>query len=132
MDYYSDYAVLGCYCANCGHPPLLHYDEKRATLSLLRTGNPALGLSAQSEYSQDRISISAGDIFLFYSGGLPETVDADGREFSQDQLQRLVLSYADQDPEEIYSHLIITIAQYRSGSAQLNDITVLITKVQVR
>ena len=73
--------------------------------------------------------MAAGDVLLFFSDGLTETIDAGGREFSQERLQRFVLDHADKQPQVIYSQLVRTVAQHRAGNAQLDDITVLIIKI---
>lgn len=55
--------------ASAGHPPLLLVRADGQTRFLKRTG-PALGLTSEAAYSEERITLNDGDRLLLYTDGL--------------------------------------------------------------
>ncbi|SCK12239.1 Serine phosphatase RsbU, regulator of sigma subunit [Variovorax sp. HW608] len=55
--------------ASAGHPPVLHTRDGRETRLVRRTG-PALGLTQDAHFGQERLQLLAGDRILLYTDGL--------------------------------------------------------------
>jgi serine phosphatase RsbU (regulator of sigma subunit) len=61
--------------ASAGHPPMLHQPSGGKARLIRRTG-PALGLSAEARFYEERCQLAAGDRLLLYTDGLSGTDDA--------------------------------------------------------
>ncbi|HEY2256306.1 MAG TPA: SpoIIE family protein phosphatase [Variovorax sp.] len=71
--------------ASAGHPPVLHARDGRETRLIRRTG-PALGLTPDAQFQQERLQLRAGDRILFYTDGLLPA----GKEGELEQLERVL------------------------------------------
>ncbi|HEY8314659.1 MAG TPA: SpoIIE family protein phosphatase [Candidatus Baltobacteraceae bacterium] len=58
--------------ANAGHPPPLVANEREATARILPTGDPPLGVSAQTHYSNAELTILPESLVLLYTDGMTE------------------------------------------------------------
>ena len=100
--------------ASAGHPPVLHAREGRPTDLVRRTG-PALGLSPDSEFRQERLQLLAGDRILLYTDGLLPS----GSERELEMLQQ-VLAKPLASAQEVMAHL------HDSAAADRDDVTILL------
>ncbi|MBD3385397.1 SpoIIE family protein phosphatase [candidate division KSB1 bacterium] len=114
---------------NCGHHPLLHYSKHSNRVLEYRTGDLALGLRSSVNYRQKTLSFRSGDIFIFLSDGLVETVNSEGEEFSIDSVKNILLKHATETPWDIYHHLIRAVETFRKNLTQKDDITILVVKM---
>jgi serine phosphatase RsbU (regulator of sigma subunit)/anti-anti-sigma regulatory factor len=55
--------------ASAGHPPVIQVRDGREPRLIRRTG-PALGLSPEAQFRQERLQVAAGDRILLYTDGL--------------------------------------------------------------
>ncbi|MCS7049165.1 MAG: SpoIIE family protein phosphatase, partial [Verrucomicrobiae bacterium] len=80
--------------ANAGHPSPIHVRRKTNSADWLhaahRIAGPALALAADARYATATVSISAGDVLLFYTDGLVEVPQANLRLFGEDRLLQTV------------------------------------------
>ncbi|MGJ7509965.1 SpoIIE family protein phosphatase [Variovorax sp. GT1P44] len=85
--------------ASAGHPPVLHARDGRETRLIRRTG-PALGLTPDAHFEQERLQLLAGDRILLYTDGLLPS----GSEREQELLQE-VLATPLSSAQEVMSRL---------------------------
>ena len=102
--------------ASAGHPPVLHVRAGRDTRQVRRTG-PALGLTPDAQFRQERLQLSAGDRILLYTDGLLPS----GSERELEQLQQLLAQPLSSAQE--------VLAQLQAGmeaGADRDDVTLLL------
>ena len=75
---------------DCGHMRTIHYHAATHSCSLLEGVNMPLGFPEIEPYTEVSVSYEPGDLFFFYSDGLTETMDADGRQFGEQALVEAV------------------------------------------
>ena len=113
---------------NAGHnPPLLvRADGTRADLGI--TG-PALGAIGDAEYTDAHVTLSPGDILVFYTDGVTEAVNAQDEEFGAGRLADVVVASRERTARDILDAVMESIARHARGMPQFDDITLLVLKV---
>ncbi len=114
---------------NCGHPPLLHYDSKKNEVNTFRTGDIALGLQRDYHFQSQRIPYTSGDIFVFLSDGLIETVNASGQEFDLEMVSELIIHNSHLPPQQLYGKLISATHAFQAQKSLRDDVTLVILKL---
>lgn len=66
-----------CY-VNCGHPKIVHWKARTATVCLLNPTAVPLGFTDCEEYADMEISLETGDLVLFYSDGITDLLTPEG------------------------------------------------------
>jgi len=113
---------------NAGHnPPLLYHADRDGVIRLTGTGM-GLGLFDSAQYEQRAARLAPGDFVLMYTDGVTEALDAHGREFGEERLQRLVLDQCAAPAATIASALEQALAAHIGGGAPSDDITFLIAR----
>jgi len=113
--------------ANAGFPrPLLLRDDRIEEIRL--EGRP-LGMFADSEYTELRLDVRAGDIAVFCSDGVMESENAEGQSFDSTMLPSLVRKLAKRPAQQLADGINAEAQRFAGGHArQCDDYTVLVLK----
>lgn len=112
---------------NAGHnPPLLRRADSSELIELTRTGM-VLGIYESAPYGQRSVLLNAGDLILFYTDGVTDALDVQGREFGLDRLRRMLLDHRDSSAKELAATLDQTLTEF-GGAVRYDDITVVVAK----
>jgi sigma-B regulation protein RsbU (phosphoserine phosphatase) len=113
--------------SNCGHnrPILLRRD---GGVELLAEGGLALGIVDDTEYEERPISIRPGDIVLMYTDGVTEVEGADGVQFGEEHLVRLLRANAALSSREIHQALYKEIRNFARPDHVFDDVTMVVVK----
>lgn len=129
------YAILDCRSntityANCGHEPTLLLRD--GTSRDLNVGGLVLGVMPETRYSIETIELRDKDCLIFYTDGLIDAVDFEGRLWTRDQMiraaQKCVTCCAD--------HIAKNVLRYRRRfvglAPQLDDTSMIVVRVGSR
>ncbi|MFP4194398.1 MAG: SpoIIE family protein phosphatase [Desulfobacterales bacterium] len=75
---------------DCGHVRTLHYKKDENRVELLRGANMPLGFPETAPFQQFTVPFAPGDLFFFYSDGVTEAANQEGRLYSEDRLVALI------------------------------------------
>jgi sigma-B regulation protein RsbU (phosphoserine phosphatase) len=125
--------------ARAGHCPLIYvpgpYSASRCAQILVPDGL-VLGLQIDNGQRFEQLLVEAsialgkGDLFLFYTDGLTEAMDAEGNTFGDARLAALVQEHADLPFEELRDRMFRDIRAFSGpGSVQQDDMTMLLLRV---
>jgi|SRR5579862_681752 len=104
--------------ANAGQSqPLLYKDGRCGKIEL--TGFP-LGIFEETSYDEWSVTLDAGDIIIFHSDGIAETMNSEGQFFGNERLRKLVETHHELSATEL-SDLILREVDWFSQSAPLSD-----------
>jgi sigma-B regulation protein RsbU (phosphoserine phosphatase) len=104
--------------ANAGQSqPLLYKDGRCGKIEL--TGFP-LGIFEETNYDEWSVTLEPGDIVIFHSDGIAETMNSEGQFFGTERLRKLVESHHQLTATEI-SDLILREVDWFAQSAPLSD-----------
>lgn len=114
------------YC-NAGHCPAVLVDAQGNAKTLTSTG-PPLGIFADQQYAQDRVTLQPGDTLVLYSDGVTETTDPQGQEFGVDRLVELLVCHRRLPLEELWEHVERELSLYSQSSVPSDDRTLVILR----
>src|SRR5882724_5310570 len=104
--------------ANAGQSqPLLYKDGRCGKIEL--TGFP-LGIFEETNYDEWGVTLDPGDIVIFHSDGIAETMNSEGQFFGTERLRKLVETHHESTATEI-SDLILREVDWFAQSAPLSD-----------
>jgi predicted ester cyclase len=124
------YAVLDrrgrlTYC-NAGHnPPFL---VSRGGFRRLEWGGMVVGAFEHATFDDDTQQLWPGDVLVAYSDGVTEARDPSGEEFGEERLLSCVQANCTRSPVEIVEHLLSAVHQFSAGTAQSDDVTLLVLR----
>jgi serine phosphatase RsbU (regulator of sigma subunit) len=114
--------------ANCGHnPPLLF----RATgeVERLEATASVVGISAKWECSTESVTLCTNDVLVIYTDGVTEANDANGEEFGEDRLRRVVRENLAAGPSELLSAIQRAVQEFSVGD-QFDDLTLVVARAR--
>jgi len=104
--------------ANAGQSqPLLYKDGRCGKVEL--TGFP-LGIFEETSYDDWSVTLDPGDIVIFHSDGIAETMNSEGQFFGTERLRKLVETHHELTSTEL-SDLILREVDWFAQSAPLSD-----------
>jgi serine phosphatase RsbU (regulator of sigma subunit) len=114
--------------ANCGHnPPLLF----RATGQVERLGPTALVIGFTPEWgcTTEIIRLEPGDVLVIYTDGVTEANDADGNEFGEARLEKVVRENLLACPAELLVAIQKAVQGFSTGE-QFDDLTLVVARAR--
>src|SRR5579859_646490 len=131
------YATLffGCYdddtrslgYVNCGHsPPLLL--RGNGSVDRLAATATVLGLFGKWECSTAETHLEPGDVLSIFTDGITETTAADGEEFGEDRLLRVLEDSRQLEAGAIVSHIEQAVELFRSSDQLQDDLTLVVAR----
>jgi PAS domain S-box-containing protein len=117
--------------ANAGHPAGLVLDAQGAVKSRLKRTAVPLGLKPDTDYrASDEVRLSPGDILVLLTDGVEEALSAAEEFFGTERTIQVVQANRNRSAAEIVSALYNAVCDFAHKAPQLDDVTVVIAKVQ--
>ncbi len=126
--------------ARAGHTPLIHVPGPTSTEASVRVLQPngmVLGLQIpggiakfEELLEESCLSLGAGDLFVLFTDGITEAMNAESDLFGEVRLSRLVEEHGQLPPEELRERVVREIEAFVAGSEQHDDMTMILLKVQ--
>jgi serine phosphatase RsbU (regulator of sigma subunit) len=117
------------YC-NCGHEPTLLIRDGRP--KELRAGGLVLGVDPGSGYEVETVDLNDGDCLLFYTDGLVDAVDFNGRQWGKKRLVETALRYADGPAERTVGNILRHRRRFVGLASQIDDTSLIAVKLDCR
>ena len=111
-----------------GHLPTILITPKGEVHLLDVDEGMPLGM-IESDFSGGRFEYEKGSIFIMYTDGVTEAMDADGNMFEEDRLVNLCKSLKEKSPEEIVAAIHRDVLKFAGRAEQHDDITVMAIKM---
>src|SRR5262249_29288379 len=112
------------YC-NGGHNPPYVLKDGVVPQPLEGTGGMVLGAIDTVNYRAKRVCLERGDAVFFYTDGVTEAMDGDGRLFTDDRLRRFLHGVHHASPAQIVRDVINDVKRHSGDTPQSDDITAL-------
>ncbi len=105
--------------------------DKKDILHLNETNGPRLGASIESRFETANIKLEPGDLLVFYTDGVFDIANAEGRQWSERQFTNVLLSHfnADRDLTSFNNSLEAEIKSFRQGLPLKDDLTYFIVQI---
>jgi serine phosphatase RsbU (regulator of sigma subunit) len=119
--------------ASAGHNPLIAWKKKTNTTKLLNPRGVGLGLVQPDRYKSIiesvTIPIEENDIFVFYTDGVSESMNARQEIFGEERLQEAVRNSAHLSSRAIQKNIVETVSRFSGKAPQHDDFTMVVVKV---
>lgn len=114
--------------ANAGQSqPLLYKDDRCGRIEL--TGFP-LGLYEDVTYEEWGVTLEPGNILVFHSDGITETVDSEGQFFGTTRLRELIEKHHHLTATELADNILGEVDWFSSSAPLSDDRTLVVMKVR--
>ncbi len=111
---------------NAGHcPPML---IRNGECLRLREGGPVLGVFPHESYLQADVQLQSGDCLVLFTDGVTEARNAVGKEFSEEQLQELLLAGCELNAADLRDRIMGAVNDYSEGEVY-DDATLMVIRV---
>jgi sigma-B regulation protein RsbU (phosphoserine phosphatase) len=111
---------------NAGHnPPFLLRNDEAIPLG---DGGPVIGLFQNAQYKQGEIAIQPGDIFLGYTDGVSEAMNAADEEWGEPNMIDETRGCRGLEPSAMIDCLIAGADRFANGAPQHDDMTLIVAK----
>lgn len=114
---------------DCGHPRILHVRAADKETAVLEGHNVPLGFQVNETYKQVSVPFEEGDLFFFYSDGVTETRDAQGRIFGRKRLSRCIQDAAHLSAEQIIDQVRKAVMTFSATRSFSDDLTCVAVKI---
>lgn len=128
--------------ARAGHTPLLHYTsgaDGRRQVNAHAPDGLVLGLRIEGIAARfDQIlkectlPLSPGDVFVFYTDGISEAMNASADLFGDDRLRDLVAEYGHLPADDLRARIVDEVAAFVGDADQHDDMTMILVRVEER
>ncbi len=116
-----------------GHEPLLLFRPSDQSVRWLAPKGMALGIDGGQVFdrvlTEERMELKSGDILLFYTDGITEALNGEGKEFGRDRLLEVVRACAARSAGEITAAVEQAVAQFVGKYPQSDDMTLLVFRM---
>jgi serine phosphatase RsbU (regulator of sigma subunit) len=115
--------------SRAGHPPVAHASAEKRAISYLSMAAPLIGCFYDSKFEEKSVSVSHGDVLVFYTDGLAESVYGAGGHFNMQDFEKAILDNMDKSAQRILDDISSTLAAFREDEPQADDVTILVVKI---
>jgi PAS domain S-box-containing protein len=117
-------------CLNAGHPPAVVLDSRGERKAFLTRGGQPFAIFPETVFVvEGPVTLSDGDLVLFYTDGLVETYGQDSSFFGIERAIQIVRERRDESAAEIVEALERAACQHAGADRPHDDITVMLLKV---
>src|SRR5262245_7778365 len=114
--------------ANAGQSqPLLYKDGRCGKVEL--TGFP-LGIFEETSYDEWSVTLEPGDIVIFHSDGIAESMNSEGQFFGTERLRKLVETHHELSATELSDLILREVDWFAQGAPLSDDRTLVVLKAR--
>ena len=88
-----------------------------------------IGLLDDREYDEVSLPLEPGDVVLFYSDGVEDQLNAEGKDFARERVIRLLTKHAKDSPQAIADAFFAALDKFRGSTPITDDQTLVVARV---
>jgi len=117
---------------NAGHnaPVVLRPGPAGGSIHRLGAGGPVIGLLEAPHFAAGSIQLQPGDLFVAYSDGVSEAMNADEEEWGEERFFAEAAGCRTMEPQAAIRRLMAAADAFAAGAEQHDDMTLVIVKVR--
>ncbi len=114
--------------ASAGHesPLLIRYDSEQIKELTIR--GLVLGAFTSVSYIEKKVMLNPGDAVVFYTDGVTEARDTEGRFYGDRRLGEALSKSNNLTADNIVERIVASVAAFTNGAPQADDLTILVIK----
>jgi len=114
-----------------GHQPALHFSFEKKRCDFLIPRGMGLGLTDKSIFDtsmqEETVKLEPGDVVVFYTDGLTETMNEFKIEFGEDRLKNIICSSAGKTALQIQSRILMEVNRFNNLNPD-DDLSIIVIK----
>lgn len=116
---------------NAGHNPPMIFRRNGDELKVIRleTGGPVVGLLPLFPYSQDKVTLESGDLFVGFTDGISEAMNPEEAEWGEDKMMSAIKEFYGANSNDMLHHLVKHADEFAAGAKQHDDMTLVVLRV---
>lgn len=115
---------------NCGHNPALLLRQKTSDVEWLQSSTLPVGLARELDPMLAEVALEPSDILVWYTDGVSEASNAEGREFGTGRILKVVRENSSRTAREICDELYRAVAEFTKRDSLDDDLTVMVVKLK--
>ncbi|NIV94834.1 SpoIIE family protein phosphatase [candidate division KSB1 bacterium] len=119
--------------ARAGHNPIIVRKGTRNRPEMLNAKGLAIGLDRGDVFSTTieelSLPVEPGDVFVFFTDGITESMNKGGEEFGEDKLRETINQNANQSAQELLEKITLEVNNFSGAGPQHDDFTMVVVKV---
>jgi sigma-B regulation protein RsbU (phosphoserine phosphatase) len=117
---------------DCGHMPVIHYQQRTGSYTMLRGSNVPLGVSEGEIYEHITEPFEPEDVFVFYSDGITEAQNSSGEFFGISRLAECVRINSRLDALQLITKIRRSVVAFSNSETFADDLTCVVVKIEER
>jgi sigma-B regulation protein RsbU (phosphoserine phosphatase) len=117
--------------ANGGHCRPLWFQASTGQLHELDSQGFILGAFRGIAFEQREIDVEPGDLLVFYTDGVTESMDADHQIFGEDRLWDVIAANAGSSAQAVLDAIVDAVQDFAGSIAQSDDLTLFVVRRSV-
>jgi len=132
--FYSEYkpATRTLNYVNAGHNAPVVVRPRNGSCEIFRLDSASMpvGISEEPEFGSAAFNFHVDDMLVAYTDGITEAQNRDGEHWGRQRLEKLLLSYCHETPQQIIDRILNEISIFAKGQPQHDDATLVVMGVQ--
>ena len=120
--------------SRAGHNPVLIKQQNSNDLKYIQSKGIAIGLEKGEVFSKsimtEEISFNSGDIFVFYTDGIPEAMNKKNEEYGMKNFENIIIKEEKLSSAELLNSIYKDVRSFTKNVPQSDDITCVIVKIK--
>jgi sigma-B regulation protein RsbU (phosphoserine phosphatase) len=117
--------------ANAGHNPPLVVRATTGAVEYIKPHGMALGVMPEVTLRDQQIKLENGDVLVLYTDGVTDALDARGREFGLERLERCIVKHRHQTADGLVTAIQKAINDFVGDEPPFDDLTLVVAKRSV-
>jgi sigma-B regulation protein RsbU (phosphoserine phosphatase) len=114
--------------ANAGHNRPLWRRAATGEWQELAARGIILGMVEEIDLEERQITLTPGDLVVFYTDGVTEASDADGQMFGETRLQEVLATNAEASAQQVCRAVVEAVQAFTGDTPQSDDVTLFVVK----
>ncbi len=118
--------------SRAGHNPLLIYSG--GVIRTLESKGIGIGVGTHEQFTDSleeiRMDFNAGDVFVFYSDGLSESMNNTKELYGIERISGMVQKNIENTSEDMKNDILYSIEKFREDTEQFDDETIVVVKIK--
>lgn len=117
---------------NAGHnsPMVLRRANGTSDVLRLQEGGTVVGLFPECTFSEGRLDLLSGDVFVAYTDGISEAMNNRDEEFDEEQLIRALREHRARTAADLITEILERVDGFTAGARQHDDMTLVVVRVK--
>lgn len=115
---------------NAGHPPPFVVTPTQEVVPLVSSVDPVAGILEDISYHDQSLTLQPGEKLFLYTDGVNESFSAEGKQFGDERLQKLLEQCAELSPPQTIKRVQERLKAFCGDSEQSDDTTMLVVMRQ--